>query len=682
MKIKSILKIRQQHPEFNEKITNLGLISLAILALPLTIYLEIIKHSNIEFHTVFPITNNIVLSIVLLNTLFYKKIPYQIKRTVLVLTLFFLSFKGVYLANIEYLTSTFIVIITYYVLTSTPRTSILIIGMVVMISIIYPILIHYNIISFYYNPLEYHYDTRVIIIRLGNTMLAIGFMTSLIFYVFVNNKKNIEILESNIEEITTLNEKLKQEIKDREEAEHLAVEQANNYLTLFNNSFDGFILASDDHKILEVNQSMLNLSGFDRDDLINKNLLDFIDSDNKEAIEQIKDMAINGQEISNMLINTKTKDGKKLILQIQAVAIKGDNHFNILSIVKDVTKQHLFMEELRKREELYRTLFEQTNESILIMNGTAIVDYNAIAKKLYHIKEPTNSIELPYTNIRKEFEEPNKSIALGEKISLTLAGQPQSFEWKHAFLNSKKPIYTLVNLQELKVLGPKFYMVVEKDITVQKRNQNLILNSIIQTEENERKRISSDLHDGIGPLLTTIKLYTQALSDSKDSEQQSMIRNKLIVLIEDAVNSISEISFNISPHILLNHGVVAAVSSFIEKFSIHKKLHIEFIHNDIKRFDEHIEITIYRLFTELINNTLKHAKATQVKLKLTENENTIILKYQDNGIGFDPDSFKLAPKGMGLENFRSRVQSFNGLFLLKSKPGEGVYVSITLPKTI
>ncbi len=683
MKLRSLLKDKNniQDIEFNKRITNIGLISLTILVVPLIIYIHIINRQSNFYHPLSTISNIILIVILILHTLFFKKVPYKIKRFLLVIIMFFFALKAVYMANIEFMSSIFIVLITYYVLTSPPKTSILIISFVVILFIAFPILFHYKIISFYYNADNYHNDIAIIIMRIGNNMLAIGFMTTLIFYVFANNKKNIALLESNIDEIVELNEKLKQEINDRKTAETLAVQQAHNYLTLFNNSFDGFILSSEDHRILEVNQSILKISGFERHELINNNLFKILDYQYNDTIEKIKNIALTGVETGPVVLETKTKNNDKLIIQIQAVAIKNQNNYNFLSIIKDVTKQHIFLEELGKREQLYRTLFEQTNESILIMNGKTVVDCNAVAKKLYNIENTINShTELPYTSIDNEFDESNNSIFLHEKVVLTLAGQPQSFEWKHTFADKRDAIYTMVNLQELKVLGPDYYMVVEKDITDQKKNQNLVLNSIIQTEENERKRISSDLHDGIGPLLTTIKLYTQALSDSKDIEQQNMIKNKLIILIEDAVNSISEISFNISPHILLNYGVVAAINSFIEKFSIHEKLQIEFIHDTIERFDEHIEITIYRLFCELINNTLKHANATKVTFKLIENNTSIQLQYKDNGIGFDTNKIKVTRKGMGLENFRSRIQSFNGLFLLKSKPGNGFFVNIILPK--
>jgi len=223
-------------------------------------------------------------------------------------------------------------------------------------------------------------------------------------------------------------------------------------------------------------------------------------------------------------------------------------------------------------------------------------------------------------------------------------------------------------------------MVVEKDITDRKRSQNLVLNSIIQTEENERKRISSDLHDGIGPILTTIKLYTQALLDATSVEKQDIIKDKLIRIVDEAISSISEISFNISPHILVNYGIIAAVDSFIKKFNIADKLQIEFKHNELDRFDENREITIYRLFTELINNTLKHANATSVQFIIEEKGDIIELFYSDNGVGFNPDKIVTRLLGMGLGNLKSRVQAFDGQFMLKSEEGKGMNVIIKMPK--
>lgn len=209
--------------------------------------------------------------------------------------------------------------------------------------------------------------------------------------------------------------------------------------------------------------------------------------------------------------------------------------------------------------------------------------------------------------------------------------------------------------------------------------ENRILNAIIQTEEKERKRFAKDLHDGLGPLLSTVKLSVSTLSlMDTDIARKEIIENSAH-LIDESIKSIKEISNNLSPHILNNFGLASAIKDFTNKIDS-KLIHINFESNAFnRRFDENVEVVLYRVSCELINNTMKHAKAVHIEINLNYQHKTILFSFSDDGVGFNVNEvFGENPSkyGMGYSNMLSRINSIKGKMDVESSPDSGTKVLI------
>ncbi len=205
-----------------------------------------------------------------------------------------------------------------------------------------------------------------------------------------------------------------------------------------------------------------------------------------------------------------------------------------------------------------------------------------------------------------------------------------------------------------------------------------ILNTIISTEEKERIRFSKDLHDGLGPLLSSVKLSVSALSKMEPDDSRREIIHNADYAIEEAIKSLKEISNNISPHILNNFGVVRAVTNFINKLTLPAYLKINF-DTDLRgrRFTSNIEAILYRVICELVNNAIKHADPSRIDISLKlEDKDNIRLTVVDDGCGFVPDDDNR--RGMGLSNISSRISSLKGDMKIDSSPGKGTCVSICI----
>ncbi len=207
-----------------------------------------------------------------------------------------------------------------------------------------------------------------------------------------------------------------------------------------------------------------------------------------------------------------------------------------------------------------------------------------------------------------------------------------------------------------------------------------LLRTIVQTEESERQRFAAELHDGLGPQLSLIKMnFSAVASDIKDEE----VRRNLERSIAETIASVREISNNLSPHILSNFGIEKAIANFITRISLPDDMNVK---RDIrigdKRYQSTKEIVIYRVFCELFNNTLRHAHANEISFSIYEENEELVLDYADNGIGFNPDELDVRKFGMGYYNIVSRVSSLKGTVKFDSpkKSGEtGLAVRIKLP---
>ncbi|MBR4995698.1 MAG: sensor histidine kinase [Alistipes sp.] len=203
-----------------------------------------------------------------------------------------------------------------------------------------------------------------------------------------------------------------------------------------------------------------------------------------------------------------------------------------------------------------------------------------------------------------------------------------------------------------------------------------ILMAVLRAEERTRSTFSKELHDGLGPLLSSAKISLSALSRDKsfEGERREILDNTLYV-VDEALRSLREISNNLSPHILSDFGLARGIQNFIDRASSLHNVKISFATNlRGERYDSDIEVIMYRVVCELITNSLKHSGCSEIRLSLSMGGEVLELQYSDNGRGFNPQA--MMDCGMGLSNIHSRVNSLNGEFDIKSSKGRGMCATI------
>ncbi len=199
-----------------------------------------------------------------------------------------------------------------------------------------------------------------------------------------------------------------------------------------------------------------------------------------------------------------------------------------------------------------------------------------------------------------------------------------------------------------------------------------VSNALLQGEELERKRIARDLHDGLGSMLSGLKLYYSGIEHSNKNEFENVN-----LQLDNSISELRQIAQNLMPESLIQLGLVAALKDLCLRFSNEKTV-IEFQEFGTKKdISESKQITIYRIIQELINNALKYANATEILVNCSQHENTFLITVEDNGLGFDTKKANFF-EGMGLKNIKNRVDFLKGELEIDSQPQTGTVFNIEL----
>jgi signal transduction histidine kinase len=204
-----------------------------------------------------------------------------------------------------------------------------------------------------------------------------------------------------------------------------------------------------------------------------------------------------------------------------------------------------------------------------------------------------------------------------------------------------------------------------------------LLKNSIETAERERRRIAADLHDEINSQLSTLRLFISHLKNSKNPNPENIDECKNI--IDQASNSVRNISYNLSPTGLETFGLSSIMTEMCDKLS--EKSNVKFnctsSEVDLKSFPE-IEIALYRISQELITNSLKHGNPTTINIRIYHDSSTACLDYHDDGSGIS-NLNQLKKHGLGHKNIESRAAVFGGTFKFFSEPGNGYNSRIEIP---
>jgi signal transduction histidine kinase len=210
-------------------------------------------------------------------------------------------------------------------------------------------------------------------------------------------------------------------------------------------------------------------------------------------------------------------------------------------------------------------------------------------------------------------------------------------------------------------------------------HQKELLHAIIESQETERKRIGQDLHDDVGTALSSLRLTIEMFKPGSEEDNNNKHVKLSKEIIDKVIRDVRYISHNLSPPALSYYGLAAAIEEKASFINNSGQLTITLINHAeelLKGISLPVSVALYRVLEELINNTIKHAGATQSLIKVTPANNALSITYSDNGKGMDASSIIV---GMGMQNIESRLTVINADYVIDTIAGQGFKVDINYP---
>ena len=205
---------------------------------------------------------------------------------------------------------------------------------------------------------------------------------------------------------------------------------------------------------------------------------------------------------------------------------------------------------------------------------------------------------------------------------------------------------------------------------LEQEKQLVATQAVLDGETQERTRLARDLHDGLGSMLTGVKLNLLEMKKGVTLEYSDVERfDKALGLLDRSVNEMRRVAHHLMPDTLSRFGLKSAVSDFCNGLPPVRFAY----YGDESRLDTKLEVMIYRSIHELVNNALKYAGADKIMVQIMQEPGRIAFTVQDDGCGFDPSA---ETRGIGLQNIRTRVMSYNGVINIESRAGEGTEVNV------
>ena len=226
-------------------------------------------------------------------------------------------------------------------------------------------------------------------------------------------------------------------------------------------------------------------------------------------------------------------------------------------------------------------------------------------------------------------------------------------------------------------------LIASVDVTKEVRQELDGLQNMFAEQETEQQRLSEEIHDGIGPLLSAIKLSLEGMAAQVSLPTPAFRKNyhNALDLLHTASEELRAISHALMPGALVDFGLPAALENLCRQVRESGRVQVNFYRAGLEmRLETAMERSLYRIAQELLNNAFKHAQASTINVQLIQHPKSVVLMVEDDGIGFDREELKrLAANGIGLRNIRMRTRTMGGTFSLESRPGQGVLATVELP---
>lgn len=327
-------------------------------------------------------------------------------------------------------------------------------------------------------------------------------------------------------------------------------------------------------------------------------------------------------------------------------------------------------------KDYFNNIFNSVSDIIFIMDDNGnIRDMNSSGYALFGLC----SQKIDKINIFHLFKRNNELTQFKNNLKKSNVVVNMRAKLKHV---NGKALECIISAHKLnKEMGVLGYQGIIKDITKEKETENLVIRTIVNTQEQERERFARDLHDSLGQQLSTITYSLSTLKNlnTKTGKKYNDILSQSAEAIIHAKAELRKICFNLMPGSLEDFGLTYAIAELCNKMESAGGLSFVIrIKNSFPELDKSLEVAIFRIVQEFISNAIKHGKASEICIGMKISGGTLGVILHDNGIGFNMKKLSKF-EGMGLRNIKSRVGSYNGEVKITSAVKKGTSYRLIIP---
>jgi PAS domain S-box-containing protein len=499
-----------------------------------------------------------------------------------------------------------------------------------------------------------------------------------------------EAVKARTAELTYINEQLRLEIEDRKEIVKTLQESQERYRSLFEGSRDAIFISDAKGRILDVNAAAAQLTGYSKSELI-YTLAHDLDNGLDLATYQEYFNRILAGEVFTSEATLQHKDGYPVHAEFSSKQVVLAGIHCIHTAARDITLRKEAEAALRLSEAKYRELVQNANSMIMRLDTNArLTFFNEFAQEFFGYDEKEilgrkiiDTILPPIDSSGRNLERDLKDLYLHPEKYKNIA-------LENVRRNGERVVVAWTNRPVRGVDGKIVeFLCVGVDMTERRRQRQMIqtlTHELLKAQETERHKIARDLHDHIAQDLSSLKIGLQTLFNGDDFNN-SLLQgqaNALSQILQRSISEVRNMAYDLRPPGLDQFGLVRTLFTYCDDFSQNNEFKVDFkaAGLDDLQLDEDIQINLYRLIQEALHNVKKHAGANGVTIRLVASSPNLMLRIIDDGQGFDVKRSRNQShqkKRMGLQSMMERVGLLNGVFDIRSQPGKGTAIFITIP---
>jgi PAS domain S-box-containing protein len=474
-----------------------------------------------------------------------------------------------------------------------------------------------------------------------------------------------------------------QDITERKKAEEGLRQSELKFRSLIENSTDIITMANEEGNIFYGSPSAKKVFGYEEADYMGRHVCSFIHPDSLPAVsELLQNLMQHPDELFTIDLKVFDKQGnERWVLGMASNMLQMPGINALVGNFRDITERKKAEELIKESEDLYKNLFYNSPLPIGVcdVETMQLLDVNEATINLYgysreefmqmrsmDILSPDEKTDLK--QVLPKADNPNRPSILrkhikknGETIFVEVWAHTINYKGHNAWLLLANDITEKIELQN---------KLVEKEI----QRQQEVAKAVIDAQEKERATLGRELHDNINQMLTMAKLHLNCAKDTP-ALQDDMITRSLDT-VSNAIEEIRRLSKSMIESFHEEVGLEFSLTDLIEKVRLAQPFTISlyFAVPDEPQLDDKLKMTIFRIVQEQLNNSIKHANATEVQIAIVQKNRQLLITIADDGNGFDTTQKR---KGIGITNIISRAELFNGYVKIESSPGKGYRMQIS-----